>query len=261
MNFTDGTISCSLVVSHRENDSTLKKKAEQLGKILHVPVLAPNHKQQSEYTLLLTRKGMLLQSNTERSCTFFIDFRSPKLLYRLKHGGGINQPLARAVGIKANIRPTILDATAGTGQDSFILAHLGCQMRMIERSPVLAILLQDALERIHTTKIQLIPGNACTIIPQLQPLAETIYLDPMYPHKTKSALNKQDMRVIRTLVGNDTDAAKLLRTALQYAEKRVVVKRPKGARELNNMQPSHTIKMKNSRFDVYMITNKLQCKT
>jgi len=60
------------------------------------------------------------------------------------------------------------------------------------------------------------------------------------------------MRIIRMLVGDDTDAGQLLETALQYTKKRVVVKRPKGAPLLIDQPPSHMIKMKNSRYDVYM---------
>ena len=61
------------------------------------------------------------------------------------------------------------------------------------------------------------------------------------------------MRIIRELVGDDTDADRLLQSALLYAAKRVVVKRPKGAPLLDDQSPTHVIKMKNSRYDVYMM--------
>jgi 16S rRNA (guanine1516-N2)-methyltransferase len=79
----------------------------------------------------------------------------------------------------------------------------------------------------------------------------------MYPHRHTSALNKQEMRIIRALVGDDIDAAALLETALTIATNRVVVKRPKGAPELNARRPAHIIEMKNSRFDVYL-TNRIK---
>ncbi len=132
---------------------------------------------------------------------------------------------------------------------------------MIERSPVLAALLVDGLERAIQGQslpfsvkemMTLVKGDAAKIIRETT-AAHTIYLDPMYPHSSKSALNKLEMRMIRFLVGDDLDAAKLLDTALEYASNRVVVKRPKGAPTLSGITPSHVITMKNSRYDVYMI--------
>lgn len=43
--------------------------------------------------------------------------------------------------------PYILDATAGLGKDSYVFACLGCRVDMLERSPVVAALLQDGIER------------------------------------------------------------------------------------------------------------------
>ncbi|MFO1350284.1 MAG: class I SAM-dependent methyltransferase [Gammaproteobacteria bacterium] len=38
---------------------------------------------------------------------------------------------------------------------------------------------------------------------------EVIYLDPMYPERSKAALVKKESRVLRELVGPDDDAARL----------------------------------------------------
>lgn len=185
--------------------------------------------------------------------------------YRRLHGGGIHQPLARAAGLKPGYRPTVVDCTAGLGVDSFILASLGCLVTMIERSPIIGALLADGLQRAAShpgtkeivDRMQLRIGNSCELITTLPEPPATIYLDPMYPHRRNSALGKQEMRIIRTLVGDDQDGAALLETALEIATNRVVVKRPKGAPELGNRRPSHIIEMKNSRFDVYL-TNRLK---
>ncbi|MDD3815078.1 MAG: class I SAM-dependent methyltransferase, partial [Desulfocapsaceae bacterium] len=190
-----------------------------------------------------------------------IDFVHGNTGYRRLHGGGINQPLARAAGVKPGWRPSIVDATAGLGIDGFILASLGCKVTMIERSPVLRALLNDGLQRaishpatrdIVVQRLELLIGNSREIITTLPEQPATIYLDPMYPHRHKSALNKKEMRIIRALVGDDQDAAALLESALEIATNRVVVKRPKGAPELNARRPSHVVEMKNSRFDVYL---------
>lgn len=221
------------------------------------------------FLLVYTVKGLELQilgPETGRYATALTtDFVHGNTAYRRLHGGGIHQPLGRAAGLKPGYRPTIVDATAGLGVDAFILASLGCKVTMIERSPVIGALLDDGLQRaaIHPATmdivrwLQLLIGNSREIITSLPEQPATIYLDPMYPHRHTSALNKQEMRIIRALVGDDQDAAALLETALTIATNRVVVKRPKNAPELNARRPSHIIEMKNSRFDVYL-TNRLK---
>ncbi len=104
------------------------------------------------------------------------------------------------------------------------------------------------------SRLELIHDNSIDYLKSLGKKVHTIYLDPMYPHSPKSALNKIEMRIIRDLVGDDEDCEELLSTALTKAFNRVVVKRPKRAECINvNKSPSHQIQMKNSRFEVYMI--------
>ena len=81
---------------------------------------------------------------------------------------------------------------------------------------------------------------------------DVVYLDPMYPHREKSALVKKEMRVFQTLVGDDQDADSLLAPSLENAEYRVVVKRPNYAEPLAKKTPSTVIKMKKNRFDIYV---------
>ena len=83
--------------------------------------------------------------------------------------------------------------------------------------------------------------------------ADVVYLDPMYPHREKSALVKKDMRAFQTLVGSDTDADALLTPALALASKRVVVKRPDFAQPLAGVKPTMAIQTKKNRFDVYVL--------
>ena len=83
---------------------------------------------------------------------------------------------------------------------------------------------------------------------------DVVYLDPMYPHKKKSALVKKEMRIFQQLLGGDEDADKLLAPALKLALNRVVVKRPDSAPWLDNVKPNMAIESKKHRFDVYLTT-------
>jgi len=190
-----------------------------------------------------------------------IDFLTGAPYYRFQNNRTINQPLAKAVGIKQGVRPDILDATAGFGEDGFVLASLGCSVTMIERSPYIWALLENALRRcqshpvignIVTEKIELFRADATHFITESTRDFDTIFLDPMYPHRAKSALNKQRMRVLRALVGDDTDGDRLLHVALAKAGKRVVVKRPARAELLAGHTPSFAITARSSRYDIYL---------
>jgi len=253
----------SLAVTCTPGDEGLRIKAQGLAEALQLEeevVAGSSH----QFLLVYTVKGLELQTlNPETgrcSTSLTIDFVHGSAGYRRLHGGGSRQPLARAAGLKPGYRPTIVDATAGLGVDAFILASLGCRVTMIERSPVMGALLDDGLQRAASHpatrdivgQLRLLIGNSRDLITTLPERPATIYLDPMYPHRHRSALNKQEMRIIRSLVGDDQDAAALLETALAIATNRVVVKRPKGAPELSARRPSHIIEMKNSRFDVYL---------
>ena len=219
----------------------------------------------SEFSLVYTEQGLALHSikgdGTIGQEELHIDFLHGKNRFRHLNNCTTKQPLAKAVGIKPGFRPTIFDATAGLGGDGFVLACLNCKITLCERSSVLHALLENALERaeedevtseIIANNMSLLYGNAADILVRDPTQYHTIYMDPMYPHRTKSALNKKEMRVIRTLVGDDDDAELLLQAALQRAENRVVVKRPKGAPLVGTRKPNHEITMKNSRYDVYL---------
>lgn len=198
-----------------------------------------------------------------------VDFVGGKSGHRRLYGGGRGQPLAKAIGLKPGINPTVIDATAGLGRDAFVLACLGAKVTLIERSPVLAALLADGIERarldpdiasIATEHMKLINADAIDYLNNLpsdhQP--DVIYMDPMYPHRNKSALVKKEMRYLQEIVGSDDDASQLLDTALKSARRRVVVKRPKTAPAisgtlLNGRKPNSAVESKNTRYDIYAI--------
>ena len=197
-----------------------------------------------------------------------IDFAGGKSEHRRRFGGGRGQPLAKAIGLKGGLNPTVIDATAGLGRDAFVIANLGAQVMLIERSPILAALLEDGLGRashdpelktIVTDRMDLVETNAIEWLTNLptEQYPDVIYMDPMYPHRNKSALVKKEMRVLRELVGDDEDASQLLHVALNCAKRRVTVKRPRTApilsgSVLNNRKPNSAVESKNTRYDIYV---------
>lgn len=214
----------------------------------------------AEFALQLTAEGLQLQEIGEAAGAVRVDFVEGALAHRRLQGGGSGQMIAKAVGIQPGVRPIILDATAGLGRDAFVFAQLGCDVTLIERQPLIHALLADGMRRglgdpevrPIMERMHLRPGNAIAAMRDWQGEApQVIYLDPMFPHRDKSALVKKEMRLFRPLVGNDDDAPELLAAALALASHRVVVKRPRKAPVVGGPAPGYALEGKSSRFDVY----------
>ncbi len=189
-----------------------------------------------------------------------VDFVEGAVAHRRLFGGGSGQMIAKAVGIQAGVRPHVLDATAGLGRDAFVLAELGCVVTLIERQQLIAALLADGLQRAQAdsevaaivARMNLLGGNAIDLMKAWHDEApQVIYLDPMFPHRDKTALVKKEMRLFRPLVGADDDAPDLLAAALALATHRVVVKRPRKAPAVAGEKPGYVLEGKSSRFDIY----------
>ncbi len=243
------------------SEPLLQAKAAALAYQLQLPLVEADH---SPYDFLLVYTPQHLEICPIKAFStgsLHIDFLTGKAGYRRSHTFIKNELLAKAVGVKGNSTLSVIDATAGLGRDSFILACLGCSVTLLERSPVMAALLEDGLQRLNAVQeysaelvLSLIHTNASQYLARLDPLSypDVIYLDPMYPHRTKSALVKKEMRIIREIVGEDQDAEQLLAIARTRAKKRIVVKRPRLAPALGQQVADFSYSGKQHRFDVYL---------
>lgn len=121
------------------------------------------------------------------------------MAHRRKFGGGRGEAVAKAVGIKGDYLPDVVDATAGLGRDAFVLASVGCRVRMLERNPVVAALLDDGGAWLCGCGNRRLVAGAVAVNSRFQPdgadryypRPQVVYLDPMFPHKQKSALVKK----------------------------------------------------------------------
>lgn len=225
----------------------------------------------ADFLLELTREGLQLRWRSKPEYQpLTLDYTRGKQAWRQQLGGGKQEAVVRAVGLGKGFRPRVIDATAGLGRDGLMLAHAGCEVWLLERNPAIHALLQHAIVHLQQFHLEqenaehwschrvhmLPPGsllNAADIQEQLLAIApHTIYLDPMFPEKEKSAAVKKEMQILQHLVGADLDADSLLPAALAVASCRVVVKRPARAPFLAGQTPSSQIASKKHRFDVYI---------
>lgn len=222
-----------------------------------------------EFVLMVNNDGVALQQTGRKAPgPIRAEFTEGAVDHRRKFGGGKGQMIAKAVGVKAGVYPKVLDATAGLGKDAFVLATLGCNVQMLERSTVVHTLLSDGLQRAYAfaaaedadllhviAKLQLMAADSQNF---LECIAEdnrpdVVYLDPMFPDRNKTADVKKEMRAFHSLVGKDEDAGSLLDKALAAAKYRVVVKRPRKAPFISERIPSYQLEGKSSRYDIYTI--------
>ncbi|HTJ56424.1 MAG TPA: class I SAM-dependent methyltransferase [Devosiaceae bacterium] len=189
-----------------------------------------------------------------------IDFVGGAVGHRHRFGGGRGQALPRAAGFGKGLSPRVVDATAGLGRDAFLLASLGAEVVLIERSPEIHALLEQGMAAAREAspehaaivlRMTLLLGDARELLPGLAP--EVVLVDPMHPPRGNSALVKQEMRLLREIVGADPDAFELMQVALAAASKRVVLKWPLRADPMPGLRPpSHQITGKSTRYDVFM---------
>ncbi|GAA6152387.1 class I SAM-dependent methyltransferase [Pseudoteredinibacter isoporae] len=273
-------------------DSSLVEKATQISQEFAVPLLQhcelygeknkvrmQFYKQRFQedsdrrFALLLESEGLQLL-DLSNGVSVMVDFCHGKANHRRIYGGGTGQMIAKAVGLKGALRPRVLDATAGLGQDSFVLASLGCDVTMLERSEIVQALLRDGLHRAEQEAVsnheladvvsrmrlrcgdateyllKAVDADAAVASEEFRP--HVVYLDPMFPERKKSAQVKKEMQSFHQIVGSDMDADALLGPARELALARVVVKRPKIAPFLADCEPDHQIVGKSSRYDLYI---------
>lgn len=215
--------------------------------------------------LLVGSTGLALaRGGKQRLAPVRVDFGDPALLHRLCRADARSEDLARALGVSQRRPLQVVDATAGWGRDSAVLAALGCEVTMIERHRVVWLLLDDALARASASadprvralvdRLRLLEGDARELLRRWSaPAPDAVLLDPMFPERDGSAAVRKEMQLFQALVGDDADAAELLAASLALARYRVVVKRPRRAPALSGPPPSFTIEGRSTRFDVYAL--------
>lgn len=183
-----------------------------------------------------------------------------RMLPRLRADRLAHELLVRAARVRGVDAPTAVDATAGLGEDALLLAAAGFVVTLCERDPVIAALLRDALaraaadERLHgvVARMHLVEGDATDVLRTLVAPPDVVFLDPMFPERRRRAATNKKLQLFQRLERPCDDEAGLLAAALGAHPRKVVVKRPLKGPCLAGAKPSHALKGKVVRYDVYM---------
>lgn len=180
------------------------------------------------------------------------------MLHRVTNGRLQHEMLAKAVKTdQENLKA--IDATAGMGEDSLLLAACGYQVTLYEQNPVIAILLKDALRRAKkntvlkdiVSRMQLVEGDSIEHLNKRLDPVDVIYLDPMFPGRQKSGLINKKLQLIQKLEPPCSKETALFDAAMAAQPSKIIVKRPLKSPYLDERVPSYSLKGKAIRYDCY----------
>jgi len=202
---------------------------------------------------------LMLKNDKDSLC---IDFSNQDTLNRIDTKSK-KCSVIQAVEGRSKGKLEILDATAGLGRDTITLASRGHYVLAIEKDPYIYLLLANALERakkIESLKqiannITLLNTNSADYILSTDKKFDSVYIDPMFPERKKSAKVKQNMQIMHQIAFNDdtTNTQLLDNSFTAKIAKKIIVKRPVNAEYLSAKKPSAQIKGKTNRFDIYSL--------
>lgn len=181
-----------------------------------------------------------------------------RMLPRLRQGRLQQELLVRAARMRGVDEPTAVDCTAGLGEDSLLLAAAGFRVTLFERDETIAALLADAMERAAAEpqleeavgRMTLVGGDSIAGLTELGFAPDVVYLDPMFPARTKSAAVKKKFQLLHHLEQPCEEEEALVAAALAAGPRKVVIKRPAKGPQLAGIKPSYSIAGKAVRYDV-----------
>ncbi len=204
-------------------------------------------------TVLFDSKGVSLSGF---GLSYQGDFEN--MLHRVTNGRLQHEMLAKAVKTdQENLKA--IDATAGMGEDSLLLAACGYQVTLYEQNPVISILLKDALRRAKkntvlkdiVSRMQLVEGDSIEHLNKRLDPVDVIYLDPMFPGRQKSGLINKKLQLIQKLEPPCSKETALFDAAMAAQPSKIIVKRPLKSPYLDERVPSYSLKGKAIRYDCY----------
>ena len=206
-------------------------------------------------TILFHAKGVSL---TGYGLSYQGDFEN--MLHRVTNGRLQHEMLVRAAKSDKPGRKAI-DATAGMGEDAFLLAAQGSEVTLFEQNPVIAVLLKDALRRAKkhpvlkdiASRMNLVQDNSVEGMSKLLDPVDVIYLDPMFPARQKSSLINKKLQLIQKLEPPCSEETDLFDAAISASPSKSIVKRPLKSEFLAGRKPSYTLNGKAIRYDCYTL--------
>lgn len=184
--------------------------------------------------------------------------------------------------------PLAIDATAGLGEDSLLLAAAGFRVKLYENDDVIFSLLKDAVERAlalpddpeyavlksAVSRMEIYNGDSIEAMKQLAHALDSsaptelptdssattsalrpdvVFLDPMFPERKKSSLVGKKLQILQQLEAPCDNERELLDAAMALAPKRILIKRPPKGPYLCGIKPTFSLSGKSVRIDCIVL--------
>lgn len=206
-----------------------------------------------EPKLVRDEKGLKI---TDGVLELYGDFT--KMSKRLKQSNLERELLVKAVRIKSLSRPlVVMDATAGLGEDSLLIAAAGHRVYLYESDETIGALLEDAHRRALedenlkpiAERMTINIGDSIQAMSHLDFEPDVIYLDPMFPKREKSAEVKKKFQLIHGLEEPCTNEQEMLNAAINANPRKIVIKRPVKGPFLADRKPDYSVTGNSVRYD------------
>ena len=231
-----------------------REEGKRLADHLGVPLYSSAEEaQELSFYLRMDKTGLSLVSG---QLSLWGDFR--RMLRRIT-GGRLDHELLVKAARRKNFgeKPHAIDATAGMGEDSLLLAAAGFYVTLCEYNPVTAALLKDAHERALSDpdlsetagRMEILETDSVSYLTSLRERPDLILLDPMFPVKQKNALTAKKLQLLQKLEKPCAGEEALLRAAIQAGPEKIIVKRPLKGPYLAGRKPGYSIEGKTIRYD------------
>ena len=191
----------------------------------------------------------LLNSKYKDPVKIYIDFNDPKFIEKNNQRLHDKKDVFWKVFSQSN--SAILDCTAGFGRDSFLLDSMGHDVTMIENSPIVAMLLKNALRRSNNINIKLFFGNAYDYMKHSNEKYDYIYIDFMFEKLKNKSLSSKNDEALKMISFNDNDKNKIIQLAQTVSNKKVIVKEPRNTAS-DILKPNYIIKTKLLKYNIYL---------
>lgn len=181
-----------------------------------------------------------------------------RMLLRLRPDRLSKELLVRAARVRGVEKPVAVDATAGLGEDSLLLAAAGFSVVLYERDAVIAALLEDALARALddsrladvASRMTLVKGDSARLLAGMDISPDVVFLDPMFPERRRKAATNKKLQLFQRLERPCDNETELLQAAMATYPRKVVVKRPLKGPYLAGVKPSSSLMGKVVRYDI-----------
>ena len=228
------------------------EKAKNIAERLNIEIIT-NNKEKFDILLSMDENGLALVSENMK---LYGDFS--KSIKRIKQSNLQNEMLIHAAKMKGKKEKLIaIDATAGLGEDSILLAAYGYTVELYEKNPIIVELLKDAMERAKKIselrdvieRMKVHNEDSIIAMQKIQFNPDIILLDPMFPERTKSALIKKKFQILHKIENPCSDENELLSSAIKANPKKIIIKRPLKGEYLAGIKPDYSLKGNSIRYD------------